>query len=152
MQAHAGPGSQGSELAGKVATVTGGARGIGRAIALQLARDGAAVMVADLNEDGARTVAQEIGAAGGRAGAARVDVTEENGPEALVAQTVQELGRLDIMVANAGIIQVKPILELTAADWDRMFAVNVRGVFLCFQAAARQLIAQGQGGRLLATA
>jgi len=140
------------KLAGKVAIVTGAARGIGRAIARRLAEDGAAVVVADLNEPGALAVAQEIEQVGGQALAVRVDVAEESGPASLVTRTVERFGRLDIMVANAGIIQIKPILELTAADWDHLFAVNTRGVFLCFQAAARQMIAQGQGGRLLATA
>jgi meso-butanediol dehydrogenase/(S,S)-butanediol dehydrogenase/diacetyl reductase len=139
-------------LDGKVAIVTGGARGIGRAIALRLAADGAAVAVADIDEAGAAGVAREIEAAGGRAAAYRVDVAEEDGPAQLVQQTVGRFGRLDVMVANAGIIQVKPLVDLTAAEWDRMFAVNVRGVFLCFQAAARHLITQGEGGRLLATA
>lgn len=142
----------GEKLAGKVAIVTGGAQGIGRAIALRLAADGAAVAVGDLNESGAAAVAGEICAAGGRALAVVVDVASPDGPAALVAQTVAAFGQLDVMVANAGIIQVKPILELSAADWDRMFVINVRGVFLSFQAAARQMIAGGRGGRLLATA
>jgi meso-butanediol dehydrogenase/(S,S)-butanediol dehydrogenase/diacetyl reductase len=140
------------KLAGKVAVVTGGARGIGRAIALRLAQDGAAVVVGDLSGEGAERVAGEIEAAGGCALGAAVDVTASGGPAALVAQAVARFGHLDVMVANAGIIQVKPIVELTADDWDRMFAVNVRGVFLSFQAAGRQLIEQGRGGRLLATA
>ncbi|HEX2033842.1 MAG TPA: glucose 1-dehydrogenase [Chloroflexota bacterium] len=141
-----------SRLNGKVAIVTGGAQGIGRAIALQLARDGAAVAVGDLRKEGADAVAAEIVAAGGQGAAYAVDVSAEAGPAELVAQTVARFGHLDVMVANAGIMQVKPLLELTAGDWDAMFAVNVRGVFLSFQAAARQMIAQGQGGRLLATA
>jgi meso-butanediol dehydrogenase/(S,S)-butanediol dehydrogenase/diacetyl reductase len=140
------------KLAGKVAIVTGAARGIGRAIALRLAEDGAAVAVADLNREGAHGVAGEIEAAGGKAVAVPVDVADPDSTTELVAATVERLGRLDVMVANAGIIQVKPLLDLTADDWDRTFAVNVRGVFLSFQAAARQMIAQGGGGRLLATA
>jgi meso-butanediol dehydrogenase/(S,S)-butanediol dehydrogenase/diacetyl reductase len=140
------------KLDGKVAIVTGAARGIGRAIALQLARDGAAVATADLNEAGAQSVAEEIAAVGGRAVGLPVDVADAASTRALVDEAVRRLGRLDIMVANAGIIQVKPFLELTVDDWDRTFAVNVRGVFLSFQAAARRLVEQGQGGRLLATA
>jgi len=140
------------KLAGKVAVVTGAARGIGRAIAQRLAQDGASVMVSDIDEPGAQAVAAGIAAAGGTAAAWRADVAEEAGPAHLVAQTVERYGQLDVMVANAGIIQIKPLLDLTAADWDRTFAVNARGVFLCFQAAARQMVAQGHGGRLLATA
>ncbi len=140
------------KLAGKVAVVTGAARGIGRAIAERLAQDGASVVASDIDEPGAQAVAEAIRAAGGTAAAIRADVAAEGDPAQLVAQTVERFGRLDVMVANAGIIQIKPILELTAADWDRTFAVNVRGVFLSVQAAARQLVAQGQGGRLLATA
>jgi meso-butanediol dehydrogenase / (S,S)-butanediol dehydrogenase / diacetyl reductase len=140
------------KLDGKVAIVTGAAQGIGRAISLQLVHDGATVAVADLNEAGAQRVAEEINRAGGRAFATRVDVADAASMAQLVERTAHELGRLDVMVANAGIIQVKPFLEITTEEWDRTFAVNVRGVFLSFQAAARQLIAQGEGGRLLATA
>jgi meso-butanediol dehydrogenase/(S,S)-butanediol dehydrogenase/diacetyl reductase len=140
------------KLTGKVAVVTGGARGIGRAIAQRLAQDGASIVVSDIDAAGGEAVVAEIVAAGGTAAAIGADVAQEDGPAQLVAQTVDRFGKLDVMVANAGIIQIKPIMELTAADWDRMFMVNVRGVFLCFQAAARQMIAQGQGGRLLATA
>jgi meso-butanediol dehydrogenase / (S,S)-butanediol dehydrogenase / diacetyl reductase len=140
------------QLSGKVAVVTGGAQGIGRAIARQLAQDGAAVAVADLNREGADAVAAEIERAGGTAAGMWVDVADEPSQRALVSDTVGRFGRLDVMVANAGIIQVKTLLEMSVEDWDRMFAINVRGVFLSFQAAARQLVAQGQGGRLLATA
>jgi meso-butanediol dehydrogenase/(S,S)-butanediol dehydrogenase/diacetyl reductase len=140
------------KLAGKVVVVTGAARGIGRAISLQLAHDGATIVVADLNRDGAAAVAAEVEAAGGRAAGMWVDVTDETGPSYLVTQTVAQFGRIDVMVANAGIIHVKPLVDLSAAEWDATFAVNVRGVFLSFQAAARQMIAQGGGGRLLATA
>ena len=140
------------KLAGKVAIVTGAARGIGRAIARQLVADGAVVAVADIDESGAQNAAHELADAGGQALAMRVDVTDAASQAALVAGTVGRFGRLDVMVANAGIIHVKPLVELTVEEWDRMFAVNVRGVFLSFQAAGRQLISQGHGGRLLATA
>ena len=145
-------GTLAGKLDGKVAIVTGGARGIGRAISLRLAEDGAAVAVADLNEEGAGGVANEIVSAGGRAVPAHVDVTERESVEALVERTARELGRVDVMVANAGIIQVKPFLDLTTEDWEQTFAVNVRGVFHSLQAAAKQMVEQGQGGRLLATA
>lgn len=140
------------KLEGKVAIVTGGAQGIGRAISRRLASDGAAVAVADLNEEKAGSVANEIVAAGGRAMPARVDVADASSTADLIGRTVRELGSVDVMVANAGVIQVKPFLDLSSEDWDRTFAVNVRGVFLSLQAAARQMVAQGNGGRLLATA
>src|SRR5688500_7999107 len=142
----------GGKLNGKVAIVTGGAQGIGRAISLRLAQDGAAVAVADLNEAKAGSVANEIVSAGGRALPRRVDVVDAGSTAEVLAPTVRDLGRVDVMVANAGVIQVKPFLDLSPDDWDRTFAVNVRGVFLSLQAAARQMIAQGEGGRLLATA
>ena len=142
----------GGKLNGKIAIVTGGAQGIGRAISLRLAADGAAVAVADLNEEKAGSVANEIVSAGGKALPVRVDVADAVSTTELIERTVRDLGRVDVMVANAGIIQVKPFLDLSTEDWDRTFAVNVRGVFLSLQAAARQLIAQGDGGRLLATA
>ena len=142
----------GEKLSGKVAIVTGGAQGIGRAISLRLAQDGAGVVVADLNEERAGGVANEIVSAGGRALPVRVDVADAASTAQLIERTVRDLGRVDVMVANAGIIQVKPFLDVTVDDWDRTFAVNVRGVFLSLQSAARQMIDQGDGGRLLATA
>jgi meso-butanediol dehydrogenase/(S,S)-butanediol dehydrogenase/diacetyl reductase len=139
-------------LAGKVAIVTGAARGIGRAIATQLATDGAAVALADLDGAGAEEAAAILRTMGAHTLGAHVDVTDEASQQELVARTVAEFGRVDVMVANAGIIHVAPIVGMAVEDWDRMFAVNVRGVFLSFKVAAQQLIAQGGGGRLLATA
>lgn len=129
-------------LAGKVAIVTGGGRSIGRALALRLAQEGAAVAVGDLDQASARAVAREIEQAGKRAVGLPVDVTDAGQVAALVGRTVESFGQLDVMVANAGILQVKPLLEMTVEDWERTFAVNVRGVFLCAQAAARQMITQ----------
>src|SRR5688500_11015903 len=111
----------GEKLSGKVATVTGGAQGIGRAISLRLAAVGAAVAVADLNDEKAGAVANEIIAAGGKAIPALVDVADATSTAELIERTVRELGRVDVMVANAGVIQVKPFLDLTSDDWDRTF-------------------------------
>jgi meso-butanediol dehydrogenase / (S,S)-butanediol dehydrogenase / diacetyl reductase len=147
-----GSADKAGKLAGKVAIVTGAARGIGLAIATRLAADGAAVALADINGAGAEAAAAHLRETGARVIGAQVDVTSEVSQEELVSRTVAELGRLDVMVANAGIIHVKPLVDLAVEDWDRMFAVNVRGVFLSFKVAAKQLIAQGGGGRLLATA
>jgi meso-butanediol dehydrogenase/(S,S)-butanediol dehydrogenase/diacetyl reductase len=132
----------GRRLAGRVAVVTGAGRGIGRAIARRLAADGAAVAVADVDVASAESVAGEITGEGGAALGLAVDVTDAEQVGTLVARVVERFGRVDVMVANAGILQVKPLVDLTVEDWERTMAVNVRGVFLCTQAAARQMIAQ----------
>ncbi|MBI3979706.1 MAG: glucose 1-dehydrogenase [Chloroflexi bacterium] len=134
---------------GRVALVTGAAQGIGRAIALRLAGEGADVVVADLNEAGAHAVADEARGLGRRALAVRVDVSRHDEVDAMVERTVAELGGLDIAVANAGIILVETLLETREEDWERLFAVNVKGVWLTAVAAARQMIRQGRGGRII---
>ncbi len=137
------------ELDGKVAIVTGGGRGIGRAIALRLAREGAAVVVADLNETNAANVAREIQAQGGAASAHAVDVTQKDQVERMVSETVARYGHLDILVNNAGIGAVAPLMDTDEKTWDALMAVNAKGVLLCSQAAARQMIKQGGGGRII---
>ena len=138
-------------LSGNVAVVTGGGQGIGRAICLRLAAEGAAVAVADMNATTAQQVCDEIVAAGGRATSVQVDVTNPDQVERMVAHARDQFGKLTVMVANAGIIQIKPFLEITPDDWDRVMAVNVKGVFLCVQAAGRAMRDQGSG-RVLVTA
>lgn len=140
------------DLNGRVALVTGAARGIGRAIALRLAAEGADLAVCDLDGAGVGRVADEARQLGRRALSARIDVTSAQQVEALVAQTASELGRLDIAVANAGILVVAPLLEISEPDWERLFDVNVRGVWLTAAAAARQMIAQRSGGRIILAA
>lgn len=142
----------GASLTGKVVILTGAAGSIGRAIASRLSADGARVAVADLTLALAEPVAQALRDAGGDAWATTVDVTRDDDPERLVTDTVAHFGRLDAMIANAGILTINPILDMPVSEWDRTFAVNTRGPFLCFQAGARHLVAQGQGGRLIATA
>jgi meso-butanediol dehydrogenase/(S,S)-butanediol dehydrogenase/diacetyl reductase len=138
----------------RIALVTGGARGIGRAIALRLARDRLDVAVADLPDAHGHSegVVREIRETGRRSTALAVDVTDPRQVDEMVAATVRELGRLDVVVANAGIAEVGPLLDLSAEDLDRVMAVNVRGVFLCYTAAARQMIAQGGGGKIIGAA
>ncbi|AEO53564.1 hypothetical protein MYCTH_2295071 [Thermothelomyces thermophilus ATCC 42464] len=152
---------------GRVAIVTGAAQGIGRAIALRLAQDGYHVTVSDLPalQPQLDSLVSEIVTATSegsserrvRAHAHAADVTSPAQVSALVRASADALGPLHTMVANAGIAQVKPLLELTEADWDRMMAVNVAGVHHCFQAAARQMILQEEfageiRGRLIAAA
>ncbi|NMH96130.1 acetoin reductase [Pseudonocardia acidicola] len=131
------------------AIVTGAGRGIGRGIALRLARDGHAVAVNDIDKTSAESVAAEIAAAGGRSIAVPADVTDRAAVFALVDQVASELGSVDVMVANAGIAQVKTILELTPEDLQKIFEVNVFGVVYCLQAAAERMIAQGAGGKII---
>ncbi|TXT04802.1 hypothetical protein VHUM_04070 [Vanrija humicola] len=136
----------------KVAIVTGAAQGIGRAIALRLAADGFSVAVADIPAAGdlLASVVAEIEAAGGAAVAVRCDVRHKAEVDFLVQAAVNAFGRLDVMVANAGIAPTDTFLDITPALFDNLYAVNVRGVLFCYQAAARQFIAQGGGGKLLA--
>jgi meso-butanediol dehydrogenase/(S,S)-butanediol dehydrogenase/diacetyl reductase len=131
------------------AIVTGAGRGIGRAIALRLAKDGHAVAVNDIDKSTAESVAAEITAAGGRAIAVPADVADRNAVFAMVDRTARELDGVDVMVANAGIAQVRPILELTSDDLQTIFSVNVFGVVYCMQAAAERMIVQGRGGKII---
>jgi 3-oxoacyl-[acyl-carrier protein] reductase len=138
-------------LQGRVAAITGGALGIGRATALLFAAEGATVALGDVEVGGAEAVAQEIVARGGRAIAVGVDVGDAGQVQAFVDRAVAELGRLDVMFANAGIAHSAPFLDHPEAQWQRVLRVNLTGVFLCGQAAARQMVKQG-GGRIIATA
>jgi NAD(P)-dependent dehydrogenase (short-subunit alcohol dehydrogenase family) len=134
----------GGRLDERIAIVTGGARGIGFAIAQRFAEEGARVTIADLDGDAARDAARRIDG-----DHATTDVTQRASVELLVDTVVDRAGRLDVMVANAGIAGGTPFLELTDELWDRVIAVNLRGVFLCNQVAGRQLVAQGLGGSIL---
>ena len=138
-------------LSGRVAAITGGALGIGRATARLFAAEGATVALGDVEVGAAETVAKEIVNGGGRAIAVGVDVGDAGQVQAFVDRVVAELGRLDIMFANAGIAHSAPFLEHPEAQWHRVLRVNLTGVFLCCQAAARQMVTQG-GGRIITTA
>jgi len=133
---------------GKVAVVTGASRGIGRGIALRFAREGAAVVVS-ANEEACADVAEEIRQAGGKAASMVIDVTVKAQVEALYDFAVSTFGRLDISVQNAGVITIARLGELAEEDWDKVMAVNTKGVFLCCQAAAARMV---DGGRLINTA
>jgi len=136
-------------LEGKVAIVTGASRGIGKGIAQVLAREGALVVVNARRQSGAESVAAEIRAAGGSAAAFAADVGRTDEAEALVDFAVQHFGRLDVLVNNAGISRPAPLVEATDEDWDETLRVNARGVFLCSRAAARRMLTQGSGGRIV---
>jgi NAD(P)-dependent dehydrogenase (short-subunit alcohol dehydrogenase family) len=136
-------------LTGKVALVTGAARGIGRAIAEVYAEHGARVAVADLLPGEARTVAEGINTDGGHAIALQLDVADPGSVQRAIDSTVAEFGRLDILVNNAGIHRGHLIVDFPVEDWEAVFAVNMRGTFLCSQAAARQMMAQGDGGCII---
>lgn len=138
----------------RAALVTGAARGIGRGIVLRLADDGLDVAVADLASmrDETERVVEQVRAAGRRSVAIDVDVSKPADVDAMLRTTVAAFDRLDVMVANAGVAHVAPLLEVTAEEFDELMAVNLRGVFLCYNAAARQMIAQGEGGKIIGAA
>lgn len=132
-------------LAGRVAIVTGGARGIGFAIAKGLASSGALVVIADINSDGAEKAAATVRAEGFQAQSIAVDVTKRTSVQDMVAQVVEGSGQIHILVNCAGIILRKPIEEVTDEEWDSILDVNLRGVFLCSQVAGREMIKRKQG-------
>ncbi|QDS70834.1 hypothetical protein FKW77_005078 [Venturia effusa] len=138
----------------RTAIVTGSARGIGKSIALRLAQDGYDVCINDIsaNQTGIDEVVKEIQATGRKATGCVADISVLSDVEKLVQHSVQELGPLDTMIANAGIAQVKALLDLTEQDLKRMFEVNVYGVYNCYATAAKQMIKQGTPGKLLAAA
>ena len=155
-----------ADLEGKVAIVTGSgrAKGLGEAMVKRLAAEGCKVVVSDIGaargaeipesaigtSAGIESVVAQIRAAGGEAIGVACDVLEESQVERLVTETVRHFGRLDVMVNNAGIgYLMKPTVELTQADWDAVLGVNLRGAFYGIKHAARQMIAQGKGGRII---
>jgi D-sorbitol dehydrogenase (acceptor) len=133
-------------LRGQSALVTGAARGIGRAIAERYVREGARVMIGDLNAEAAAATAQAIGEG---ARSLHLDVTRQDSIDAAIAGTVAAFGRLDILVNNAGIFDLAPIVEITRESYARVYAVNVEGLLFTLQAAAKQMIAQGNGGKII---
>ena len=127
---------------GRVAIVTGAGQGIGKGVALRLAREGATVVVAEYNADTAAETGAEIQVAGGQALPYAVDIANVGAVQSMVSDVVAALGRIDILVNNAGVVQTKPMLDLSEADWDRVVDINQRGTFFCMQAVAQQMIRQ----------
>lgn len=133
-------------LEGKSAIITGSARGIGRAFAEAYAREGARVAIADIDLERARVTAAEIGPA---AYAVRLDVTDQSSIDAAVKTVEQAAGGIDILVNNAALFDLAPIVEITRQSYDRLFSINVAGSLFMLQAVARSMIAAGRGGKII---
>jgi L-rhamnose 1-dehydrogenase len=140
----------GQRLAGRVALVTGASQGIGAGVARRLAGDGATVAVNHLPGVDPDEVLAAIEAEGGAAFAVAADVGDRSQVDAMVADIVARAGRLDILVANAGICELVELFDITEEIWDRTQQVNLKGTFLCAQAAARVMVDAGRGGRIIA--
>ena len=134
---------------GRVAIVTGGSRGIGRATAARLAAEGAAVAVVARDEAGVDEAVRELQAGGAEAVGVTADVADERDTRRYVDAAVRAFGRVDVLVNNAGTIEVAPLLETSVEAWDRVLAVNARGVFLGCREVARRMVEQGGGGRIV---
>ena len=133
----------------KVVAITGGAQGIGRAVAFRFAEAGYAVSIADPDEEAGHEALSMIQEKGAKGIFVRTDVAQADQVETWIAQTMERLGCPDVLVNNAGIGRRAPLLELSATDFDRVIAVNLRGTFLCSQAAAHRMVARGQGGAIV---
>lgn len=133
------------ELKGKVAIITGARRGMGRTHALTLAKAGAKVVVSDISQEDCEKVVEEIRKDGGEAIAIKCDVSKKEEVDEMVKKTVDEFGKIDILVNNAGIADFKPFLEMTEEDWNRTIDINLKGYFLCAQAAAKEMAKQKAG-------
>lgn len=133
------------KFAGQTAIVTGAGRGMGRAVALGLAAEGANVVVAELDEHAARKVAGEIQKTGARALAVKVDISSTADVSRLFEKTLAEFGSVDILINNAGIGIAKPLIDYTEVDWDKQLGVNLKGMFFATQAAARVMIPKRRG-------
>lgn len=136
-------------LKDQVALVTGAGAGIGQAIALAMADEGAIVAVSDIDAASAQRTADKAAERQVKTLAIQADCGEVKSIDAMVARVVAEFGRIDIIVNNAGVTRAAYIMDLTEADWDRIHRVNAKGVFFCLQAAAREMIKQGGGGRVI---
>jgi meso-butanediol dehydrogenase/(S,S)-butanediol dehydrogenase/diacetyl reductase len=130
------------KLDGNIALITGAGRGIGKAMALRYAREGATLVVVDLDEKNIQGVADEIRALGATAEAFRVDCGDPAQTAAMIDRVAKRFGRIDTLVNNAGVVRVRPLLEVTPEDWDFVNDVNARGLFFALQAGARQMLKQ----------
>ena len=137
------------DLHGKVAIVTGGAMGIGQAIASRLAEAGASVLITDINEEAGSQAVQQITGEGGQAAFLQADAASVSDAARVAETAVSTFGRLDMLVNNAGIYPPSPAVEMTEALWNRVISINLSGVFFYAQAAAKMMIAAGHGGRIV---
>lgn len=133
-------------LDGKSALITGAARGIGRGFAARFLAEGATVAIADINLDAASQTAAELGAG---AYPVQIDVSDQASIDAAIASVVAHAGKLDILINNAALFDAAETVDITRASYDRLYAVNVAGTLFTMQAAARQMIAQGHGGKII---
>ncbi len=133
------------KLEKKISIVTGGGRGIGRAICLALAREGSDVLVTDVDSQAAQEVSKEIESLGRRASSFGMDVSKSDRVKEMVSSALRSFGRIDILVNVAGIFRRSPIEDVSEEDWDRVIAVNLKGTFLCSQAVGKEMIKQQSG-------
>ena len=138
-----------ARLEGKVAFITGSASGIGKQIALEFAREGANIVIADLNQQGADEVVAEIEKGGSKAIGIAMDVTDEAQVETAVQTAIKTFGNIDILISNAGIQIVHPVEEFSFADWKKMLAIHLDGAFLTTRACMKQMIASKKGGSII---
>ena len=136
-------------FANKGVLITGGGSGIGQAVCLAFAREGADVAVVDISLEGAEATAQEVREIGRKAVALQVDVSNPTAVQEMVNQATAALGEVDILVNSAGVREIIPFLQLPFTEWQRVIAINLTGTFLCSQAVAQYLVAQGRGGKIV---
>ena len=137
------------QLQDKVAIITGSASGIGKEIALEYAKEGAKVVIADLSIAAAQATADEINAGGGKAMAVEMNVTDEAAVDAGVAKVVEQFGGVDVLISNAGIQIISPLVDLSLENWKKMLAIHLDGAFLTTRACMRAMIAAGRGGAVI---
>ena len=133
------------KLFNKISLVTGAGKGIGRSIAVTLAKEGSCVVVNDVNLDDANAVAEEIINGGSKAISVKADISQSNEVQRMVENTIKNYGKIDILVNSAGIQTVTPFLELSEEEWQRVIDVNLKGTFLCSQMVAKEMVKHGKG-------
>lgn len=138
-----------SNLKAKVAIITGARRGMGKSHALTLAKAGAKVVVSDISQEDCQKIVKEIEKNKGEALAVKCDVSKKEEVDNLVKKTIARFGKVDVLINNAGICQFKPFLELSEEEWSRTIDINLKGYFLCAQAAAKEMVKKKSGGVII---